>query len=319
MWRLEVHVMGGRRPRLSLLVCLVAVSVVAATTGTAAGAQSAPARCFGQSPTIVAEAGVRTVGTAGPDVIVGTSDADVIIGGGGDDRICAGAGDDRVVGGAGNDRIDGGSGDDTVLGKRGNDRIRGSAGLDMLVGGGGGDVCRGGPDATQLRTCERVGGTRMLRKSDFAGTWDVTYGNPRFLAVPGPCRDRTLRFESFGFFMFLVGCGEAVDVGNFTPAEMCLDEYCGYPFSFFARWIGQVRRGSFVFTQHPTRIQLPPTTTLCTRPIPVPGRWRLEVTAIDGENRATEFVWRDVAGNCATVYGETSGWVATFQVTVIRQ
>lgn len=116
-------------------------------------------RCFGATPTIVAVAGVPTVGTEGPDVILGTTGPDDISGGGGADRICARGGPDLVRGGGGADRVDlgsgndqafGGSGPDLVRGKAGRDLIRGQGGRDRLVGGGGADELSGGRQADEL-------------------------------------------------------------------------------------------------------------------------------------------------------------------------
>ncbi|MFV2040346.1 MAG: hypothetical protein ACC660_08880, partial [Acidimicrobiales bacterium] len=42
-----------------------------------------------QAITITAKAGVPTIGTSGPDVILGTSRSDIIRGNGGADRICS--------------------------------------------------------------------------------------------------------------------------------------------------------------------------------------------------------------------------------------
>ena len=109
--------------------------------------------CLGQTPTIVAQPGVETVGTAGPDVILGTDGPDVIRGMGGADLICSMGGNDRVHGnggadrivlGGGNDRAVGGPGRDTIVGGRGADRINGNGGADTIRGGGGGDTINGG-------------------------------------------------------------------------------------------------------------------------------------------------------------------------------
>ncbi|HYH61386.1 MAG TPA: PHB depolymerase family esterase [Solirubrobacterales bacterium] len=86
--------------------------------------------------TIVAEAGVRTLGTRDDDVILGTHGRDRIRGRGGSDLICAGAGDDSLKGG------------------RGADEIHGRTGNDRIDGGGDKDRCRGGRGRDTLEDCE---------------------------------------------------------------------------------------------------------------------------------------------------------------------
>ena len=138
----------------------------------------ATATCLGKPATIVAIAGVETIGTPGADVIVGTDGDDIIRGEGGNDRICAGAGADLVEGGDGQDRIDGGPGDDRLDGGAGNDTIDGGKGADELLGGGGRDSlsgsggddtidggngkdrCAGGPGHDRLPSCNERRGTR---------------------------------------------------------------------------------------------------------------------------------------------------------------
>ncbi len=134
-----------------MLVLLAMVAGIPAVTASTSGA-AAPS-CLGRTATIVAQPGVETVGTSGPDVIVGTSGADVIRGRGGDDRICSKGGADNVKGGGGDDRIklgkgsdtgSGGSGEDRIWGQSGSDDIRGNGGKDTLDGGSGADSIVGG-------------------------------------------------------------------------------------------------------------------------------------------------------------------------------
>jgi len=110
-------------------------------------AQSAGGLCFGQFPTMFADAGVDTIGSAGNDVILGTAGPDTIFGNGGRDTICGEGGDDTLWGGPGRDRIDGGDGNDLIdpgggqnqmlKGGAGNDTIR-SRGEDSKAYGGAG-------------------------------------------------------------------------------------------------------------------------------------------------------------------------------------
>ena len=100
--------------------------------------------CFGQIPTIYAEPGVKTVGTAGDDVIWGTMGDDHIEGKGGNDRICGRGGNDLLIGNRGHDRIKGGSGHDVIKGKRGRDILKGNKGRDTVRGGRGVDIVKGG-------------------------------------------------------------------------------------------------------------------------------------------------------------------------------
>jgi Ca2+-binding RTX toxin-like protein len=108
--------------------------------------------CLGKPATIVAKAGVPTVGTGGDDVIVGTEGADVINAGGGNDLVCAlggddlvrgAAGDDTLLGGDGADRLKGSLGDDVLVGGLGDDRLTAGKGADKLMGGKGADTLRG--------------------------------------------------------------------------------------------------------------------------------------------------------------------------------
>ncbi len=124
-----------------------------------------PAKCGGQTVTILGTAGPDTlVGTDGNDVISALQGDDTIYGFRGGDLICAGPGTDVVRGGAGNDVVFGGQGsdfirgrrgDDALYGQRGRDRLRGGRGDDLLAGGPGFDRCRGGPGLDRRRSCER--------------------------------------------------------------------------------------------------------------------------------------------------------------------
>ncbi len=105
--------------------------------------------CFGKAPTMYAEPGPTTFGTAGADVILGTAGKNTIRGLGGNDRICGLGGDDDLAGNAGRDRLDGGDGQDilqggaglgnVLLGGAGNDTIIAVSPSDTVRGGGGND------------------------------------------------------------------------------------------------------------------------------------------------------------------------------------
>lgn len=132
---------------------MMAVGALLAVLPTSAPAAAQGPMCFGQPATIVAQPGVTTVGTSGPDVIYGTSGPDVIRGRGGADLICSRGGADDVKGGSGNDMIDlgkggdtaeGGKGRDTIYGRSGADTIEGNSGRDTIYGNKGRDVLRGG-------------------------------------------------------------------------------------------------------------------------------------------------------------------------------
>lgn len=116
--------------------------------------------CFGRVATIIAQPGVVTEGTSGPDVIVGTSGPDVIRGRGGNDRICSLGGADDVAGGRGDDRIRlgkgpdqgrGGSGADLIYGNSGRDQIWGNSGPDRLRGGSAADNISGGSNDDDIK------------------------------------------------------------------------------------------------------------------------------------------------------------------------
>ena len=301
-WKSGAH--WGLADAARLLVVAVLVASGLALVSAAPTAAAAPERCFGQPVTIQAVPGQRTVGTQGPDVIAGTAGPDVIIGRGGDDRICSQGGDDLVRGGGGNDRI----------------RTGGTAATGNRIDGGAGrrDLCLGGRGTSELDRCEQVGGTRRLHVTDFAGIWDVAYADPRLYAVPGPCADRTPELRSEGFFMFLDVCGDTVDIGNFTPAALCADVTCRYPFSSIGLSIARRGPGSFGFTLF-GGTRRPGATISCGRTYRIPGGWRIEVTDIGPGNQPTGFRWRTPADNCRTVFGETTGWAATVEATVTRQ
>lgn len=102
---------------------------------------------------IVAQPGVPTIGTEGPDVIYGTSGPDRIAGLGGDDLIFGFGGNDQISGGAGHDTVCGGDGNDDISGGAGDDVLAGGAGVNRLAGGDGNDICTG-PATTE--SCETV-------------------------------------------------------------------------------------------------------------------------------------------------------------------
>jgi RTX calcium-binding nonapeptide repeat (4 copies) len=106
-------------------------------------------KCRGKTPTIVAQPGVPTNGTARRDVILGTSGRDVIRARGGNDLICGLSGNDVILGGGGRD---------VLLGQKGADRLLGQGGRDALNGGPSRpDLCNGGAGRDQRRSpgCER--------------------------------------------------------------------------------------------------------------------------------------------------------------------
>lgn len=129
------------------------------------------ADCNGTPATIVAMAGVPTVGTDGDNVIVGTEGDDVINSLGGDDQICANGGDDVIRAGGGDDAVDGRDGDDQIHGEGGADRLFGSGGADRLLGGSGDDELRGGRDEDMLKG--RAGDDELLGR----GGEDTLIGN----------------------------------------------------------------------------------------------------------------------------------------------
>ena len=150
----------SRRPAAALLAAVLALVAGVTVLTSTSGAQGAT--CFGRAATIVAQPGVTTIGTSGPDVIVGTSGNDTIRGKGGNDLICAGAGNDRVYAGYGRDTIDlgpgndlakAGAGNDVVHGGPGNDIIRGRSGRDTIRGDAGIDTCFGGRGRDTMQSC----------------------------------------------------------------------------------------------------------------------------------------------------------------------
>lgn len=170
--------MSSRHRSLSPLSFLGAVLVPLAPLMLAGPVDAAPARCFGQEATIVADGGL-VMGTAGPDVIVATDPGTEVHAKGGDDRICGaslaygGTGNDRIhygsrpitdlelVGGPGDDRIflttdvvgnlEGGSGDDRLASRAGEQWLVGGTGADTITGGAGPDTLLGGPGADVVR------------------------------------------------------------------------------------------------------------------------------------------------------------------------
>jgi len=131
--------------RTAVLIGTIAcAALLAVLAGTDADARVSAATCQGTPATIVAK-GPVTRGTSGDDVIVGTASNDRIEARGGNDLICAGAGDDE---------------------------IRAAEGDDVLDGGPGVDRCLGGAGTSVLAACERVGTTRELTLTAFAGTFD---------------------------------------------------------------------------------------------------------------------------------------------------
>ena len=129
----------------------------------------APGAALSGKNVIVAQPGVVTSGTEGPDVIYGTAGADRIAGLGGDDvifglggadqlsggdgadTICGGADGDLLDGGAGPDLLSGDDGNDDLVGGAGDDELSGGGGTNRLVGGVGTDVCT---PAGQAMSCE---------------------------------------------------------------------------------------------------------------------------------------------------------------------
>jgi hypothetical protein len=106
---------------------------------------------------IVAEPGVVTSGTAGPDVIYGTAGDDRIAALGGDDLVFGLGGADQLAGGDGNDTLCGGAGADSLAGGAGDDVLVGDAGTNRLAGGVGTDICIAFGDAgSQAAGCEDV-------------------------------------------------------------------------------------------------------------------------------------------------------------------
>ena len=144
---------AGRDRRWILVVGLSLASTAVGVGSSAAqvdAARGTVGLCFGQTPTIVGEPGVRRIfGTDGPDVIVPAPDDETPT------QIYAAAGDDLVCGDS--NYVFGGPGDDKL---RGGPLLKGAAGDDLLVpheqagsldpidlyGGRDDDVMRSGPE-----------------------------------------------------------------------------------------------------------------------------------------------------------------------------
>ena len=166
-----------------MIVGLVATSTAVVGPSPAVGQEPT---CFGMTATIVAVAGVPTVGTDGDDVIVGTTAADDIRGGLGNDTICGLAGPDVIFGGSGDDQLDGDADSDRVLGGKGSDLLVGGAGADELLGNSGNDIIRGNGGADAI-----FGG----RGEDtiFGGSGDdQAFGGPQDDTIFGRGHDDTL-------------------------------------------------------------------------------------------------------------------------------
>ncbi len=153
------------------MALLGAFTILGATLAAAPLAAQDVVTCLGFEATIIAEEGVPTEGTSGPDVIVGTEGADVISGKGGSDLIC---------GAGGNDLIRGGIGPDILLGDAGRDMIQGGAGGDVLIGGLGADTLQGGDNADQLfgfRGADILDGGKGNDRLKGGGGADTLIGN----------------------------------------------------------------------------------------------------------------------------------------------
>ena len=141
------------------------------TTVDPTGCDSPPATgtSVGGRNVVIAQPGVVTLGTEGPDVIYGTAGDDRIAGLGGDDLIfglggadqlaggegadtlCGGAGNDTLSGGGGPDLMSGGADDDDLAGGAGDDTLYGDAGTNRLAGGEGTDTCSA---SATVNSCE---------------------------------------------------------------------------------------------------------------------------------------------------------------------
>jgi hypothetical protein len=82
---------------------------------------------------IFAVPGVKTVGTAGDDLIIGTTGPDLIFGMAGDDTICGGDGADDISGDDAFDEVE--PGDDMIHGENATDDLYGGGGNDTIYGG----------------------------------------------------------------------------------------------------------------------------------------------------------------------------------------
>ena len=135
--------MAGLR-RIGSAATLLAVLMAVAVSAPAADAATTLAKCYGLTPTIVAETdeGGPIDGTEGDDVIVGGAGGELVIGNGGTDVVCAGGGDDYVITYGGNDIVAGNDGDDT---------IETDGGIDYVDGGRGTDQCYAGEERADDR------------------------------------------------------------------------------------------------------------------------------------------------------------------------
>lgn len=127
--------------------------VILRVTVTASGCDAPPATgtpVAGKN-VVVAQPGVVTMGTEGPDVIYGTSGADRIAGLGGDDLVFGLGGADLISGGEGADTLCAGADNDDLTGGAGDDDLSGDLGSNRIVGGEGTDTCTGFAATT---TCE---------------------------------------------------------------------------------------------------------------------------------------------------------------------
>lgn len=121
IYRVRVTDAGSASPTFTLVGTQALPFGPAASLDAASCVPPSNAICLSPPPTSLAgynvirvQAGVDTVGTAGPDLIIGSEGPDriaalggndIIFGMGGDDRISAGAGDDIICAGTGNDWV----------------------------------------------------------------------------------------------------------------------------------------------------------------------------------------------------------------------
>jgi Ca2+-binding RTX toxin-like protein len=206
---------GAVRAR-ALMASVLTSALLATTWSAAAHTRQRLDTCFGEDPTIEAEADERVDGTDGKDVVLGGYD---VWGYGGDDLIC----DARIAyGGPGDDRIrtlDGGTakgngGNDefisisiatdaepaTLIGGPGHDLFWGGPLREVVRGGGGGDEVRtgGGPDFVDLGSGSDEGYGGPDDDTYLAGSGDdYVDGGPGLDRVNGgPGIDRCRAVES---------------------------------------------------------------------------------------------------------------------------
>jgi Ca2+-binding RTX toxin-like protein len=117
----------------------VILRVVVAASG--CDAPPATGTPVGGKNVIVAQPGVPTVGTDGPDVIYGTAGPDRTAALGGDDLVFGLGGADQIAGGEAADVLCGGADNDDLSGGAGDDELSGDLGTDRLAGGEGTDTC----------------------------------------------------------------------------------------------------------------------------------------------------------------------------------